>query len=46
MQIHGSSGTCRTSPIRRQTEVRIDTGFCETWGGFYNGLSFAGYGLR
>ena len=46
MQIHGSNDTSQTSPIRRQTEVRTDTGSYVTWGGFSNGLSFAGYGLR
>jgi hypothetical protein len=46
MQIHGSSDTSRTSRIRRQTEATTVTGSCVTWGGFSNGLSFAGYGLR
>lgn len=45
MQIHGSNDTSQTSPIRRQTEVRTDTGSCVTWGGFSNGVSIASHGL-
>ncbi len=45
MQMHGSSDTSQTSLIRQQTGARTDTGFCVTWGGFSNGLSFTGNGL-
>lgn len=38
--------TSQTSRIRQLTVPTITTGSCAIWGGFTNGISFTGDGLR